>query len=235
MKKTTILTIMSAVLLTFSACKSAPNADEAKTGDAQEVMLTEGSATVPINTTESKLEWIGTKVSAYHNGTVAIKSGEIMLKEGKISGGKFVLDMPTLISLKDDEGSNGKLTGHLKSPDFFDVATYPESTFEITGVTPFSGAVDNAGGEAAEISEYSVSDPNYMISGNLKIKDVTKNITFPAKVSVNNNGIDAVAKFNIDRKQWNLVYPGMPDDLIKDMIWFGISLKANAADITALK
>ena len=55
MIKTTILTIMSAVLLTFSACKSAPNADEAKTGDAQEVILTEGSATVPINVSESKL------------------------------------------------------------------------------------------------------------------------------------------------------------------------------------
>lgn len=41
-----------------------------------------------------------------------------MVKDGMISGGKFVLDMPTLVSLKDDEGSNGKLTGHLKSPDF---------------------------------------------------------------------------------------------------------------------
>jgi len=235
MIKTTILTIMSAVLLTFSACKSAPNADEAKTGDAQEVTLTEGSATVPINVAESKVEWIGTKVTAYHNGTIDIKSGDIMLKDGVISGGKFVLDMPTLISLKDDEGSNGKLTGHLKSPDFFDVAIYPESTFEITDVTPFSGTVDNNGGEASEISEYNVTAPNYTISGNLKIKDVTKNITFPAKISVNNNGVEAVAKFNIDRKQWNLVYPGMPDDLIKDMIWFGISLKANAAEITALK
>lgn len=235
MIKTTIITIASAVLLTFSACKSAPNADEAKTGEAQEVKLTEGSATVPINVTESKLEWIGTKVTAYHSGTVAIKSGDIMVKDGMISGGKFVLDMPTLVSLKDDEGSNGKLTGHLKSPDFFDVATYPESTFEITAVTPFSGTVENTGGSETEISEYSVTDPNYTISGNLTIKDVTKNITFPAKVSVNNNSVEAVAKFNIDRKQWNLVYPGKPDDLIKDMIWFGISIKANAAEITALK
>ena len=52
---------------------------------------------------------------------------------------------------------------------------------------------------------------------------------------MNNNSVEAVAKFNIDRKQWNLVYPGKPDDLIKDMIWFGISIKANAAEITALK
>lgn len=235
MTKTTILTIIGAAVLTLSACKDAPNSDVAETGDAKEVLLTEGAVTVPLNTTESKLEWIGTKLSAYHSGTVAIKNGEVHLKEGVISGGKFVLDMPTLVSVKDDEVSNGKLTGHLLSPDFFDVTKFPESTFEITGVTPFSGTVDKSGGAESEINEYTVTNPNYTISGNLTIKDVTKNIAFPAKVTVNNSGIEAVAKFNIDRKQWNLVYPGMPDDLIQDMIWFGISLKAEPAEITALK
>ncbi len=235
MKKTTILTLIVAVLVTFSACKNAPESDMAITGDAQEVIMTKGSISVPIDTAESRLEWVGTKVTAYHNGTVNIKNGSLQLMDGVLSGGKFVLDMPTLASIKDDEVSNGKLTGHLKSPDFFDVATYPESTFEITAVVPFNGKDETLGGNEAEISEYAVTDPNYTISGNLKIKDVTKNITFPAKISVNKNEILAVAKFNIDRKKWNLVYPGMPDDLIQDLIWFGISLKANNAEPTALK
>ena len=234
MKKTTILTLVGAIALTFTACKSAPDSDEAKTGDAKEVSITEGAATVAINTTESKLEWIGTKLSAYHSGTVNIKSGDLQLKDGSLTGGKFIIDMPTMISLKDDEGSNGKLTGHLMSPDFFDVAKFPEAKFEITGVKAYTGA-QAAGGDAAEISEYTVADPNAMVSGNLTIKDVTKNIEFPAKISVNNSGVEAVAKFNIDRKLWNITYPGMPDDLIQDMIWFGISLKANAAEPTALK
>jgi len=234
MKKTTIFTLVGAIALTFTACKNAPDSDEAKTGDAKEVSITEGAATVAINTTDSKVEWIGTKLSTYHSGTVNIKSGDLQLKDGVIAGGKFVMDMPTLISLKDDATTNGKLTGHLLSPDFFDVATYPESTFEITGVKPFTGATAT-GGDQAEISEYTVTDPNFMVSGNLKIKDVTKNIEFPAKITVNNNGVDAVAKFNIDRKLWNIVYPGMPDDLIQDMIWFGISIKASAAEPTALK
>ena len=234
MIKTTILTILGASVLTFTACKNAPKSDEATTGDAKEVAITEGTVNLPINTATSKVEWIGTKLSAYHNGTVAIKMGEMQLKDGVLAGGKFVLDMPTIVSLKDDEGSNAKLTGHLKSPDFFDVATYPEATFEITGVKPFSGKIDNTKGNETEISEYTITDPNYMISGNLKIKDVVKNIEFPAKVTVNNNSVDAVAKFNIDRKLWNIVYPGMPDDLIQDMIWFGISLKAGM-DQTGLK
>lgn len=234
MKKTTILTLVGAIALTFTACKNAPDSDEAKTGDAKEVSMTEGAATVAINTTESKLEWIGTKLSTYHNGTVNIKSGDLQLKDGVLAGGKFVIDMPTLVSVKDDATTNGKLTGHLQSPDFFDVATYPEATFEITGVKPFTGTTAT-GGDQSEISEYTVADPNFLVSGNLKIKDVTKNIEFPAKITVNNSGVEAVAKFNIDRKLWNITYPGMPDDLIQDMIWFGISLKANAAEPTALK
>ncbi len=234
MKKTTILTILGAAVLSFTACKQAPKSDEALTGDAKAVSITEGAASININTTESKLEWVGTKVSAYHNGTINIKSGDLQLKDGSLTGGKFIIDMPSLVSLKDDNESNTKLTGHLTSPDFFDVATYPEASFEITGVKPFAGT-KSAGGEQTEISEYTVADPNFLVSGNLKIKDVTKNIEFPAKITVNNNGVDAVAKFNIDRKLWNITYPGMPDDLIQDMIWFGISLKANAVEPTALK
>lgn len=229
MKKITILTILGASVLSFTACKQAPKSDEALTGDAKSVFITEGAASIAINTSESKLEWVGTKLSTYHSGTVNIKSGDLQLKDGVLAGGKFVMDMPTMISLKDDNETNTKLTGHLTSPDFFDVVTYPEAIFEVTGVKPYTGS-KAAGGEQAEISEYTVADPNFLVSGNLKIKDVTKNIEFPAKVTVNNNGVEAVAKFNIDRKLWNVVYPGMPDDLIQDMIWFGISLKASAPE-----
>jgi hypothetical protein len=53
-------------------------------------------------------------------------------------------------------------------------------------------------------------------------------------VDINSTGISAVAKFNIDRKLWGIVYPGMPDDMIQDLIWFGISVKADIAGQTAL-
>jgi hypothetical protein len=36
-----------------------------------------------------------------------------------------------------------------------------------------------------------------------------------------------VITFNIDRTQWNIVYPGKPDDLIRNEIHPGISLKAS--------
>lgn len=39
--------------------------------------------------------------------------------------------------------------------------------------------------------------------------------------------VDAVAKFNVDRTQWNIMYPGKPDDLIRDEIHFGIAIRAS--------
>jgi polyisoprenoid-binding protein YceI len=65
-----------------------------------------------------------------------------------------------------------------------------------------------------------------LISGNLTLKGVTKNIEFPARITVSGNAAEAIAKFNIDRKEWGIVYAGKPDDLIRDAVHLGISIKA---------
>jgi polyisoprenoid-binding protein YceI len=61
----------------------------------------------------------------------------------------------------DDE----KLTGHLKSADFFNVEKFSQSTFELTCLK-------------------SVSDDNYQVSGNLTLNGTSKNITFPASAKI---------------------------------------------------
>lgn len=76
-------------------------------------------------------------------------------------------------------GANAKLLGHLKSPDFFNVAANPEASFTITSVTPFSGtAKDSADPRQESISKYKVTNPTHTISGNLTIKGVTKILHF---------------------------------------------------------
>jgi len=126
-----------------------------------------------------------------------------------------------------DPKGNAKLEGHLKSGDFFDVGKSPEASFEITSVKPFTGTVTDSNDVRQEaISEYKVANPTHLIGGNLTIRGVTKNIEFPAQVTVGANSVDALAKFNIDRTQWNIVYPGKPDDLIRKDIHLGIALKA---------
>jgi len=216
-------------ILTLTACTNAPDAEKAKTSEAKEVSTASG-AILKVDTTESKIEWVATKVSGYHTGTVNIKDGELNIQDGKPTGGNFVLDMTSIIVSgppQNDEKSNNKLLTHLKSPDFFEVSAHPIATFVITSVTPFSGTIkDTADPRQETISKYKVANPTHNVSGNLTIKGITKNIEFPASIVVSNNSANAIAKFNIDRREWNIVYPGKPDDLIRNDIHLGISLKA---------
>jgi polyisoprenoid-binding protein YceI len=212
------------------SCSNAPKSDEAKTTEAKEVTGDKSGAAWTVDNSASKIEWIGTKVSGYHTGDVPLKSGQLFVNNGEVTGGTFVMDIANM-KVSGPKGSdtadNRKLLTHLKSSDFFDVAKHPEAKFELTGITAFKGEIkDTTDPRQEEISEYRVTNPTHTISGNLTIKGVSKNIEFPAKITVNGDAAEAVAKFNINRKDWGIVYEGMKDDLIRDMVHFGIRIVA---------
>ncbi len=228
MKKLKGLFIATTVL--SIACTNAPESDKATTSEAKEVTTSTGNGW-QVDVQTSKVEWVGTKVTGHHSGMVPVKSGELKVENGNVTGGKFVMDMSGMMVTgpdRSDTGSNNKLLGHLKSPDFFDVSGNPEATFEITRVKTFTGKVEEKDeASQADICRYKVSNPTHTISGNLTIKGISKNIEFPARITATDNSVDALAKFNIDRSQWNITYPGKPDDLIRNDIHLGIALKAS--------
>lgn len=217
-------------LLALGACTNAPESDKAKTSEAQTAATATSGESWTVDTAQSNLVWIGTKVTGYHSGTVPVKAGTLTVNNDSLVAGRFTLDMSRMaVTGPDgsDAAANKKLLGHLQSPDFFDVAAHPEATFELTGVRPFSGAVqDTAVTRQEALSQYRVANPNHTISGNLTIKGITKNIEFPARVTITGNELEALAKFNIDRRQWNITYPGKPDDLIRDETHMGIAIRA---------
>jgi polyisoprenoid-binding protein YceI len=236
MKKVSNYLIAAVFITAVSACSDAPKSDEAKTTGAKEVVQVSGDAVYVVDANSSTFTWIGTKVSGYHSGAVKIKSGEIQVINNEMASGRFVIEMATIDANGPDssnEEANTKLTGHLMSPDFFDVQTYPESVFEVTSVKAFSGSpvIEENDERQVDLNQYRITDPSHMISGNLTVKGITKNIEFPAKVTMSDNTMQAVAKFNIDRRMWDITYPGMPDDMIKDMIHIGISLNATRRDL----
>lgn len=193
----------------FAACTPKnPDGEKAETTDSAEVAAAEGTE-VALNIAASKIIWTGSKVSGSHTGDVALKSGSLTVKEGKITGGNFIADLNTINDTDMQGEFKGKLEGHLKSPDFFDVAQFPEAKFEITGVTE--------GAEAGKVT----------ISGNLTMRGVTKNITFPATVTeATETSVKASADFNVLREDWGLVYTGMADDLISKEFNLKIELVA---------
>lgn len=224
-------TFLLFVLMGFFACTDAPESDEAKTTEAKDVNENKAGEKWNLNVAESKIEWIGTKVSGYHTGTVPLKTGDIYVNNDEVTGGRFVMDVANMAvsgPKGSDTAGNRKLLGHLKSADFFDVAQHPEGVFELTGVKPYKGDAvrDTNDVRQEEINEYKVTNPTHTVSGNLTLKGVTKNIEFPARIAVSGNTAEAIAKFNINRKDWGIIYAGKPDDLIRDEIHLGISIKA---------
>lgn len=231
MKKMNLLSVAATTLFLLWSCANAPESHEAKTTDAKNVNSNTANESWKIDAGSSKIEWIGTKVSGYHSGEVPLKSGEVLLSNGNVVGGKFTMDVANITvsgPKGTDQKANDKLLGHLKAEDFFDVQKHPQASLELTDVRPHTGGAisDTTDPRQDEISEYRVTDPTHTVSGNLTIKGITKNIEFPARITVSGDIVEAIAKFNIDRKEWNIVYKGAPDDLIRDQIHFGISVKA---------
>ncbi len=203
---------VAAGALVLSSCVGNPEGKRAETTDHVETTETvETGSTLAVDTDASELAWTGRKVSGQHHGTVKIKSGSLTVEEGQLTGGNFVVDLTTISNHDLDGEYKGKLEGHLKSADFFDVENHPEATFEITGVEP--------GSEAGIVK----------ISGNLTIRGVSKNITFDALVhEATDASIKATADFNIAREDWGVNYAGQADDLISKEINLKVTLVAGA-------
>lgn len=195
----------AAMLSLLAACNSAPKADEATTTEAKEAAAGTGAA-YKVDAATSRLTWVGSKPGDRHEGTFVVDNGNITVDGANITGGNFDVQL-TSLSVTDLEGKEkGSLEGHLKSPDFFDVAKYPKALFTITSVAPF----DSTAGKSL------LAGATHTISGNLQLKDSTQNISFPARVTMNGNSLTADADFNIDRTRWGLNYkgPNNPQDFI---------------------
>lgn len=201
MKKIMIAAVVVSIVL-FS-CKGEK---KEKVVAKEEVKVEKTTMVNNVDLTNSVMTWKGTKPTGSHNGTVAFKSGGMIVEDNVLKGGEFVIDMNTIKNL-DMEGSEGagKIENHLKAPDFFDVEVYPTSKFVITSVLEVEGSL--------------------AVTGNLTIKDVTKSITIPASVSTV-EGITTFKSelFNIDRADFNVKYgskrwiEGLKDKFIDDLV-----------------
>lgn len=194
MKKVVSPVLLFAGALFVLNVQRPPVADKALITTPQQV-LTEKGKNYKVDLTASTVEWTGTKPSGQHSGTIKISDGAIEVKKDKPVSGNFTIDM-TSITDTDLEGRGKEgLEKHLKSDDFFDVEKNPTATFEITGIAPIA-ATQNVLLEGA----------NYNVSGNLTLRGVTKNVSFPASIEIKDKTLTGTADFNIDRTEWGISY-----------------------------
>jgi polyisoprenoid-binding protein YceI len=147
--------------------------------------------TYTVDASNSTVKWIAKKVTGKHDGIVTMKEGNLEYTDGMLSGGSFVVDM-TSIAVKDLQGNMaGKLEGHLKSVDFFDVENHPTATFTITKVVP-----RGVKGE-------------YKVEGDLTVKGITESIKVPViKLQEGEDGIATTESITLvlDRTDYNVRY-----------------------------
>jgi polyisoprenoid-binding protein YceI len=108
---------------------------------------------------------------------------------------KAVIKTPTMTT------DNAQRDAHVKSPDFFDVAKYPEIRFEST-------KIEKRGDQ-------------YVAIGNLTIKDVTKQVELPFTVNAAEMGgqkrLGADASLTINRMDYHVDWNKMPGTVDKDV------------------
>ena len=187
---------------TLIGCDKSPSPHE---GYRQPVQIEAGPRTPPLGTKavfykfgppDSKVEFIGAKITGKHEGSFGTFEGTI----GLVNNDPLMSAVQVAIDLGSLTITPPKLAGHLKSADFFDVAKFPKATFSSTTIRPSSGTA------------------TYNVTGRLDLHGVNKPLTFPATIRTAPDAVEAEAELTIDRKDYGIVYPGKPDDLISDEV-----------------
>jgi polyisoprenoid-binding protein YceI len=192
-----VAALASAMLFINSACNNPPKGDNATITEKQEAAAAMGMKFV-VDTNDSKIKFTGHGVGKNHPGNFRLASGNVSVDNNKITGGEFVININSLDLDQKGDMFQTKLRPHLLSGDFFDAEKFNTAKFEITAVEPYDRDKDK--------DTSIVEGANFNVSGNLTLKGETRNITFPARIDLDENELKGKANFEIDRTQWKMNY-----------------------------
>lgn len=182
MKKTITVSLWAAMIL-VAACRKSNHREE------KEYKLNSNSI----------VEWKGTMDNGFNNGSFDISENHIAVKHGKLTGGSFVFPVVSIKNFNLPDSLKEQLLHHLKSADFFNMALYPEASFTITNVEPYTGS-----------DEEPIADANYQIQGALTMIGKSNPVSFPAQVIISGKQLLVKAQFKIDRTKWGMNYASDP-------------------------
>ena len=236
---------LALVAMAFLATSCGGGSNTVETSEAKEVASADATSAMMVSTDNSMVTWIGSKPTGNHNGTIPITEGAINVEGDQIVAANFKMDITNLVvlDLPADSEYNGKLKGHLMSADFFDAQSHPTATFEMAGAEKFDASKVTSDPDEpeteytpAKMGDIMVENPTHIISGNLTMRGTTKNISFPAAVTMENGMIKAKANFNINRTEWGLMFKEraslaekLKDDFIYNTVNVGFELQAGDA------
>lgn len=183
MKKITV-SIFALSALVMVSCGGEKEEKENVTTENHEEVVEVAKVSGVYNVNEgSVINWNGRhyKDSSFvHSGTVAITGGSVVVEEEAVVGGEFKFDMDAIVEPGTDTTQPWTLEGHFKMPDIFNVAEFASASFAITNVAEGN------------------------VTGDMTIIGVTKEVTFPAEIVINEENVNVSASFELDLLQFEV-------------------------------
>ncbi|HZW62354.1 MAG TPA: YceI family protein [Flavobacteriaceae bacterium] len=220
--KTTLSTLALLTFFSLAVVSCKNKANEAVTSEAEAAAVSEPTSEKYIaDVSASVIEWKGFKPTATHHGTVKLDTGTFQITDGNIQSGTFLIDMKTITDLDLEGDMKNNLEAHLmgtvegKEGDFFNVNLFPTGAFEVTGTE-------------------AIADGKINLSGNLTLKGIKHNVTFPATVTREGDTVTLTSdSFTIDRTKWGVnfgsktVFDNLGDKFVNDEIELKITVVAH--------
>jgi polyisoprenoid-binding protein YceI len=224
-RKQPLVTTMKAQTLTIAALAAtflvACGPSEAEQQAAREKAIADSIAAAAaaehaytVDAASSSVKWTGTMLGVKsHHGTVGVTEGKLSVQGGLVKSGSFVVDLKS-INPQDSayapegskQGTKAMLLGHLASPDFFAVDTFPTASFEITSV------------------EGNTATGKLTVRGKTNEEKVTDIV-----VTEENGTVKATGKLTFDRQKYGVAWKAPKDVILNDNIELEIALSGNAA------
>jgi polyisoprenoid-binding protein YceI len=209
MRLWSVAVILSALLLMVACSNPADDKSKAVTGEATSAAPQSPTRGVKylITPQNSRIEFVASKVTGSHNGSFKDFSGAV-----DYAGRPEESRVAVTINMASVQTDTDDLTKHLQTPDFFDVAKYPQATFTSSEIKP--------GGEKGA---------THTLTGNFQLHGVSKSITFPATIVPGADVITVESSFSINRKDFGINYAGAANNLIRDEVVMSLHIKAERA------
>jgi len=141
---------------------------------------------IKLTAENTKIEFTGTKTDGKH-------TGGFKKLTGTASGPAAELKLEVTIEISSMFSDDDKLTGHLKSPDFFNAKEFPKAMFKIIKTEK--------------------SDKGFKHTGDLTMLGKSKPVAFESATKVEGGALMLASEFKIKRSEWGMTYgTGKIDD-----------------------
>jgi polyisoprenoid-binding protein YceI len=109
-------------------------------------------------------------------------AGELRLEPGRpdAASGRIVVEVASV------DTASQRRDDHLRSPDFFDAARYPQAVFALTSARAEGGQT--------------------VATGELTIRGVTRPLSVPVTVTIADDTVRAAGRFVVNRRQFGVAY-----------------------------